>query len=156
MLDLIGTAVCKVYRWCFNTHSTTSGHHLDLHPLSSKPDWSFHARNSTRLTGGHGEDIIRAMRLNEIVNPPPIQRRCPNLIPLTSTDIHRLHRRRRRPRQSLADIQKRRDAIDTGDGERCKKAKKAGQKGEVQAILTLICRQILTRGRKEIYAMCRA
>ncbi|KAK1144650.1 hypothetical protein N8T08_004954 [Aspergillus melleus] len=44
---------------------STSEQRLDLVPLSASPSWQFNRENLWRLPGGHGEEIVRSVYLDE-------------------------------------------------------------------------------------------
>jgi hypothetical protein len=43
---------------------------LDLFPLTPSPKWDFDYTNVWRLSEAHGEEIVRAVYLDEQVYPP--------------------------------------------------------------------------------------
>lgn len=50
----------------YNTDSNRN-HQLDLVPLVSDPSWRFDQDNLWRLPGGHGEEIVRSVYVDEQV-----------------------------------------------------------------------------------------
>lgn len=42
---------------------------LDLVPLASQQRWAFDEGNAIRLTGAHGQEIVRTLCINEKVGP---------------------------------------------------------------------------------------
>ena len=52
------------------SHIKRGEERLDLHFLSSSPDWSFKSKNRIRLPGAHGDDVIRSFGLHPLVNSP--------------------------------------------------------------------------------------
>ena len=48
-----------------------SDHRLDLVPLKSGVQWSFHKDSTWRIDGAHGEEIVRSFCIDDMVYPSP-------------------------------------------------------------------------------------
>ncbi|PKY07619.1 WD domain protein [Aspergillus campestris IBT 28561] len=57
--------LCGGNQGAYIAAGSTSNHQLDLVPLVSDPSWRFDQDNLWRLPGGHGEEIVRSVYVDE-------------------------------------------------------------------------------------------